>query len=195
MTKLFKLSLILIVFFSFTGCASFYRKISPQAISYPPPTTSLEKVDLAYRYDVLREAGNKKFVKNELKRNIKVVAVKLTNNSDSTINISKDIAFYCGGSAVSLLSPIDIKTRIQQSWPAYGLYLIGCVTLAPLDLLVFGGIGAGNMIVAGSANKNLLTELIQYDITNKELKSGESITGIIGFEALHSDPITVKVNN
>ncbi len=91
------------------------------------------------------------------------------------------------------MDPIEIKTRIQQTWPAYGLFLLGCISTSPLDILVFGGIGVGNMYVAYDANKKLLTELMQYDITNKEIKPGESVIGIIGFEALHSDPITIKL--
>jgi hypothetical protein len=177
-----------------TNCASFYHAVHPDKISYPPTVNITDKLDLTYRYDVLKDAGNKKFVNSERKRNLKIVAVKLTNNSDTTINISKDVSFYCGGSKIALLSPIETKSKIQQSWPAYGLYLIGCISLAPLDILIFGGIGAGNMIVAADANKKLLTELTKYDITNKELKKGESVIGLIGFEALHADPLTVKLN-
>lgn len=193
MTKLFKLALLFIIF-SLTGCASYYRAIGPEKINYPP-TINVEKVALSYRYDVLRDAGNKKFVNNEFKRNMKVVAVKLINNSDTTINISKNLSFYSGSSKILLLNPYDIKMQIKQSAPSYALYLIGCISLAPLDIAVFGGIGVGNIIIANTANKNLLKELERYDITNKELKKGESIIGIIGFEALHSDPLTVKFND
>lgn len=192
MTKLFRLSLLFIIL-SLPSCASYYRAIGPERINYPPSVNS-EKLDFSYRYDVLRDAGNKKFVKNEFKRNMKIVAVKLTNNSDTTINLSKNVSFYCGASKILLLYPLEIKMRIQQSSMAYGLYFIGCLSFDPIDLVVFGGIGLGNIIVAGEANKNLLNELVKYDITNKELKKGESIIGIIGFEALHSDPLSVKLN-
>lgn len=193
MKKSFNLIPLFIVLL-FSNCASFYHTVNPDKISFPPTINTTEKLDLTYRYDVLKDAGNKKFVNNERKRNIKIVAIKLTNNTDTTINISKDVTFYCGASKVMLLNSIETKAKIQQTWPAYSLYLIGCITLAPLDILVFGGIGAGNMIVAGDANKKLLAELTKYDVTNKELKKGESIIGLIGFEALHSDPLTVKLN-
>jgi hypothetical protein len=192
MTKLFKLALLFIIL-SLTGCASYYRAIGPEKINYPP-SVKLEKISLTYRYDVLKEAGNKKFVNNEFKHNMKVVAVKLTNNSDTTINISKDVSFYCGASRILLLNPIDIKTKIKQSSPAYAWYLVGCISIDPIDIVVFGGIGVGNIIVANEANKKLLNELVRYDISNKDLKKGESIIGIIGFEALHSDPLSVIVN-
>jgi hypothetical protein len=191
MAKFIKFYFVIVIFL-FSGCASFYRNVSPETISYPKVENE-QDIDFVYRYDVLREAGNKKFVKNELKRNIRIVAVKLTNNTNKAINFSNDITFYCGGSPILLLTPRLIKTKIQQSWPAYGFYLIGCLTFDPIDCLVFGGIGVGNMIVAANANKNLLNELIKYDLTNKVIESGESVIGIIGFETLHSDPITIKL--
>ena len=193
MTKLFKLALLFIIL-SLTSCASYYRAIGPERINYPP-TINVEKVALSYRYDVLRDAGNKKFVNNEFKRNMKVVAIKLTNNTEATINISKDLSFYSGSSKVLLLNPFDIQVQIKQSAPSYAWYFLGCTSLDPIDIAVFGGIGVGNIIVASTANKNLLRELERYDLTNKELKKGETIVGIIGFEALHSDPLTVKIND
>lgn len=194
MKKFSNLILLLIVLL-FSNCASFYHAVNPDKINFPPRSNAIEKIDLTYRYDVLKDAGNKKYVNSEHKKNIKIIAVKLTNNTDSMVRISNDITFFCGGTKIRLLSPLETKTKIQQTWFAYGLYIVPClITLAPLDILIFGGIGAGNMIVAGDANKKLLTELTRYDITNKELKKGESIIGLIGFEAAYSDPITVKLN-
>lgn len=193
MKGIFNLSIVLVILL-FSSCATIYHSINPDKINYPAAVKTTEKLDLSYRYDVLRDAGgNKKYMNKEIKNDIRIVAVKLTNNSDSTIFIAKDVLFYCGDTKVKLMSPFEIKSKIQQTWPAYGLYLIGCISLAPLDILVFGGIGAGNMIVAGTSNKKLLTELTEFDITNKEIKKGESIIGLIGFETLHSDPLTVRL--
>lgn len=190
MSTIKHVSLLLVIVF-LSSCAAFYRNVSPEKINYPP-SLSKEKVEISYRYDVLRDAGNKKYPKKEVKKNIRVVAIKITNNSDTLINVTKDLEFYCGSTKVTLLSPEFTKQTIKQTWPAYGLYLIGCISLAPLDILVFGGIGAGNMAVAGGANKKLLLELTKNDIRNSTINKGESIIGLISFETLHSDPITVK---
>lgn len=183
---------LLIIAVYLSSCAAFYRNIGPEKINYPPALVK-EKVEIAYRYDVLRDAGNKKYPKSEIKKNIRVVAVKITNNSDTTVEIARDLDFYCGSSRVTLLTPLDIKETIKQSWPAYALYGIGCISGSPLDIIVFGGIGVGNMAVAGSSNKKLFLELMKYDIRNKVLNKGESVVGLIGFETLHADPITIKL--
>ncbi|MFA6581459.1 MAG: hypothetical protein WCS79_06620, partial [Paludibacter sp.] len=147
MKGIFNLSIVLVILL-FSSCATIYHSINPDKINYPAAVKTTEKLDLSYRYDVLRDAGgNKKYMNKEIKNDIRIVAVKLTNNSDSTIFIAKDVLFYCGDAKIRLMSPMEIKSKIQQTWPAYGLYLIGCISLAPLDILVFGGIGAGNMIV------------------------------------------------
>lgn len=182
-----------VLFFSlllFCSCASYYRAIQPEVINFPPKNTP-EKVEIAYRYDVLREVGNKKYVNSEYKKNIKIVAVKLTNNTNAPIN-TNDIEFYLNDSKIVLLSPYEIQTRIKQSSGAYCLYFIGCLSLAPLDIAVFGAIGVGNIIVASEANKKLYNELLRYDISNREIEKGESVVGIIGFNGSHSDPIEIR---
>ncbi len=191
MNKIKQLSLLIIVVY-LSSCAAIYRNIGPEKINYPTPLGT-ENVEISYRYDVLREAGNKKYPKKEIKNNIRVVAVKITNKTDTTIEISRDLDFYCGSSRVNLLTPIDIKESIKQNWPPYSLYLIGCISTSPLDIIVFGAIGVGNMAVAGGSNKKLLLELTKYDIRNKILEKGESVIGLIGYETLHADPIIVKL--
>ncbi len=189
-----KLILLSIIIFISTSCASYYRATKPETINYPSAIKTNENLEFSYRYDILRDAGNKKYVNSERRKNIKLVAIKLTNNTEMTINLKDNVSFYCGDSKVLLLNSKEIHSKIKQAWPVYGLYLIGAISLAPLDILVFGGIGAGNMIVANSANKKMMNEMSTYDITDKELKKGETIIGIIGFEALHADPISVKIN-
>lgn len=192
--KLLKKFTLVSVAFLLASCASFYRTVGPEKINFPSPLIENQQVEMTYRYDVLRDAGNKKYVKSELRKNMKIVAVRLTNNSDTTISIEKDLSFYCGSSKVLLLSPVDIKSEIKQAWPLYSLYLIGCISGAPLDIAVFGAIGLGNMVVAGDANKRLLNELTLYDIRRKELRKGETVIGLIGFKALYSDPLTIRLN-
>ncbi len=176
----------------FTSCASTYKVIEPNRTNFPPSSKE-GKVSLAYRYDVLREAGNKKMGKSEIRNDVRVVAIKLTNLSDSIIDIKRDLTFYCGAYPVTLMTPFQLKTQVQQSWWAYSLFCIGCLTFAPLDVIVFGGIGVGNMMVASNANNQFLNEAIKFDITNKQLKPGETMSGLIGFKTTHSDPITIKV--
>ena len=191
MKSFFKLSFLICVVF-LSSCAGFYHTVKPNTISFPQVTKE-DKVPISYRFDILRDAGNKKMSNKEVKHNMKIVAVKLTNNTDSIINVGKNIEFYSANNSLVLMSPVDIKDQIKQSSEAYAFYFIGCISLAPLDIAVFGGIGLGNMLVAGQANKDLLKELTLYDIRNIDIKPKESVIGIIGYHSTYSDPIYIKL--
>ena len=91
MKSFFKLSLLVSVIFLYS-CAGSYHAVNPKTISFAQIPKE-EKVPISYRFDVLRDAGNKKMSKKEIKHNMKIVAVKLTNNTDSIINVGKNLEF------------------------------------------------------------------------------------------------------
>jgi len=194
MTKRINQISLLFVLFLFLGCAGFYHNINTKYINFPQSSND-EKVAISYRYDVLRTAGNKKMANKELKKNMKVVAVKITNNTESIINVEESFEFYSANNPIVLMSPLQIKEEIKQSSASYAFYFLGCITLAPLDIAVFGGIGLGNIIVASTANKNLFTELTENDIRTANIKPHESVVGLIGFRSSYLDPITIKLKN
>lgn len=187
----------------FCGCAMYYRPISPERLNY----NILEKqegLEFSYHYDVLRERGNKKMAKKELNSGIKIVAVRITNNSDTTISMGRDISFYTGLNEVTLLSPTVVKNAVKQSVIGYAPYFIGAignstvtfngkvVSTFNFGLILWPGIAIGNMLVANSANSNLLKELIKYDMTDMKIKPGETTFGIIGIQDGGFIPLTIR---
>jgi hypothetical protein len=51
------------------------------------------------------------------------------------------------------------------------------------------------MALAGASNKKLYEELTVYNLLNKDIKSGETVYGIIGLKDTGYVPITVKIKN
>lgn len=49
------------------------------------------------------------------------------------------------------------------------------------------------MLAAGSANQNFLRELMQYNIINKTIESGQTVYGLIGIRDHGYNPINVRV--
>jgi len=203
MKKVILKTLIVMAVISFNGCAMYYRPISPNKTNY----NILEKhdgIEFSYRYDMLRERGNKKMGKRELNSGIKIVAVRVTNNTDSIHVIGNDIAFYSGLKEIFPLSPVVIKNHVKQSVAGYTPYFIGAlfkstitfngrvVSNFPFPLIVFPCIAIGNMLVANTANSKLLKELEDYDIMGKEIKPGETIYGIIGVQDGDYSPLTIR---
>lgn len=203
---IFKL-LILFNCFLLASCAATYKPINPPSINYGAHDLQ-DGIELSYQYDVLRGKGDNKYANKEYKKNIKVVAVRITNFTDTTINIGRDLVFYSGSNQIFLLEPTAIKNSIKQHTPAYLPFLLltflnltvthntptsTSTEVYPIGLFIGPTVTAGNMAVANSANNKLLNELIDYNIFNKELKKGETTYGIIGFKEIGYNPLSVRL--
>lgn len=197
-----KISSLLIFTMFLNSCASGYKKINPETINYV--SKSIENnIVLEYKYDLLE----KKYKKKETKNNIKLIAVKLTNNSEKEIVFGKDIRFsYENGNEVSLIETEKLFKTIKQSPASYlwyllltpmNLYTTGSngeqTSSTPIGLVVGPGLAGGNMIAASSANKNFKNELMQFDLNGRTIKKGETVYGLIGSNSNSYESIKIKV--
>ena len=146
------------------SCASSYKSINPKTINYVAHDLQGD-LSLSYKYDILQEYGNKKYAKKEDKKGVRVVAIRLTNNTDRIINVAQDVAFYSGESQIFPMEP-------QVLGP--GLTLL-------------------NVATAGSANNKFMRDLTLYDILYTDIQPGESAYGIIGIRGAGFNPLYVEV--
>jgi len=210
-----KNSVTIILTFTFviflSGCAATYKPISPLTLNYNSQELQ-DGIEFSYKYDVLREKGNKKYARKEDKKGVKLIAVKLTNNTDAVINVGKDVAFYTGQNQLFPMEPLEIKESIKQIVPAYLPYLLFTFTnlsitkgntnnndvttnTYPIGLVLGPALTIRNIAVAGSANKNMLNELNTYSILSRDIQKGETVYGIIGVRDIGFSPIYVKMIN
>ena len=188
------LAAILSIFFC--SCAASYKPIMPSKVIYP----SVENGGpLSYRYNVLRLAGNKKLAKKEDKFNVRIVAIRIVNNSNRVLRHGYNFDLYSGDQRARLLEPEVVSATVKQSVPIYLLYLLltpmrfeTTSSSIPIGLVIGPGITAGNMIVAGSANKRFREELVEYSIVEREIKPGETFYGLIGISDNSYMPLTLK---
>jgi len=186
--------------FFFSWCAQSYYALKPGKIIYNA-STNFEAITLNYRYDILREKGNKKLSKKEKRNNVKLVAVKITNNTDKVINIGNNAAFFNGGTMIFPMDAMSTKNALKQFFPGYILYML----LTPLTVtvnnskpyslgLILGPVlSGGNMLAAAIANDDLYKELVQNDILYRDIKPGEIIFGLVGFRNLDYVPLSLKL--
>jgi hypothetical protein len=161
-------------------------------------------ISLSYKYDVLAERGNKRYSRKEAKKAIKVVAVQVTNNTETPLTFGKDIAFFSGENQIFPLEPLATKQMLKQQVATYLPYLL----LTPIKLFVSSGrstdvypigyalgpgITVGNMAVAGTANSNLYNELEMYNLLGKEIQPGEVVYGIIAVRDMGYTPLSIKM--
>lgn len=185
------------------GCASVYKPVHPPSVNYSSPVVQ-DSIEFSYRYNMLYEKGNKKYANKEHERGVSVIAVKLTNQSDKTINIGEDIRFYTGTNQLLVMKPRVAGNMLKQSPASYLPYLLLCATtltvgsgnsaeVFPVGLLIGPAVTGRNMLVASDANIDLYKELDEYSILDKELKKGDTVYGLIGIGGIGYDPIHIRL--
>lgn len=204
--KFFKAPSLFIIILCLTGCASGYRMIQPKIINYISKN-EVDGLTLQYRYELL----DKKYEKKEERKGVKLVAIKITNNSDRDVTFGKDVTLaFENDHIVYVMENEKVFKTLKQSPASYLWYFL----LTPLNLyttktnsygvpeqtsstpigLVLGpGIAGGNMIAAGSANKKFKTELLEYNINGTVIKKGETKYGLIGIRSDSFDALRLRV--
>ncbi len=204
--RIIKTTLLFFVILTLTNCASGYKMIEPKSINYIS-TNESNGVKLEYKYDLL----DKKYEKKELKKDVKLVAIKITNNSGNDIMFGRDAKLtYENGNEIFVMENEKVFKALKQSPASYLWYLL----LTPVNLyitktnsngyqentssipigLVLGPVlSGGNMIAASSANKKFHTEMLDYNIYGTIIKNGETTYGLIGIKADSFDSLIIKV--
>jgi len=189
-----KFSKILLPILSITilmgSCASSYKSVQPHRMNYNSKSVSNDVI-LEYRYDLLE----KKYAKKENKKGVRLVAVKITNNSEKELTIGQDLKFaYDGGSKAYVMDTDRAFKSLKQSPATYLFYLL----LAPVNLyttkvngssvetksfpigLVVGpGLAIGNMAAAGSANNKLKQQLYGLNVMGMPVAPGQTVSGLV----------------
>jgi len=205
MIKFFKISALALSALLLNSCASGYKKIEPKTINFASRSEN-NSIVLEYKYDLLE----KKYKKKEMNNGLKVIAVKVTNNSTNDLVFGKDIQLtYENGNELNLLETNVVYKAIKQSPASYLWYLLlspmqfqtmttnsngqqQTSSSTPVGLVIGPGLAGGNMIAASSANKNFYNDLLENDIIGKVIKKGETVYGIIGIRSNNYDSIKVK---
>ncbi|WP_422079456.1 hypothetical protein [Ulvibacterium sp.] len=200
--KTFKIPLLLLATLTLTNCASGYKMIEPKSINYIS-TYETANVKLEYKYDLL----DKKYSKKELKKGVKLLALKITNNSDSDLMFGRDAKLtYADGTEIFILDNDKVFKTLKQSPASYlwyllltpvNLYTTGSdgqqTSSTPIGLVLGPGLAGGNMIAAGSANKRFKTEMLAYDIKGTTIKKGETVYGLIGIKTDSFESLKLKI--
>ena len=204
--KPIKIALLLFTISMLTSCASGYKLIKPESINYISANET-DNVKLEYKYDLL----DKKYAKKETKKDIKLVAIKITNNSERDLKFGSDIKLtYANDSEVYVMDNEKVFTKLKQQPATHLLYLLltpvnlyttkttgngvqQTTSSTPIGLILGPGLAGGNMITAASANKKFKTEMLDYNINGTVIKKGETKFGLIGLDANSFDALKLKI--
>ncbi|WP_162910423.1 hypothetical protein [Hymenobacter oligotrophus] len=196
-------------FLGLTSCAGSYSPIRPARIAtYQSVAAANAPVEFGYKYSALITNGpNKKYVKKERKQGYQIVAVSVKNNTSADINFSRDLELYFGERPVQAVPSVQAANDLKQGVAIYLLYVLGIGRLGgstdPMTGQTSGGVlfpwgpavAVGNMLGASGANKNLRNEFATYDLTNKVIKPGETVHGILPLRETNVAPLRVVLRS
>jgi len=176
--------------------------IAPKSINYIS-TNETNKVKLEYKCDLLGE----KYAKKELKKGVKLVAIKITNNSEKDLMFGRDAKLtYENGTEIFVMENEGVFTSLKQSTASYLWYLLltpmnlyksenGQQTSStPLGLVAAPSLASLNMITVDTANQKFKTEMLEYNINGTLIKIGETKYGLIGIKADSFDSLKLKID-
>ena len=184
------------------SCAGSYHPVLVGNLNYESAASG-DNVEMHYKYDVLRQSGNKKYAKKEIAKNIRVIAVQFPNMSDRPVNFSEDVEIYSGSRTIIPLPPELARKELKQIAPLHLLWCLLWINISKCDgydcsstLLPVGpAIGLFNMLKASGANKNLLAELTRYNMLNKTIAPGETLNGLRTIAAESGQPLQIRLKD
>lgn len=190
------------------SCAASYKSIYPESIAYIKDNSSAKGVEVGYHHNILPEKGNKKNHRKELKSGVQLIALKITNNTDTVLELNKNFLLHSAESPLNVV-PIDRTFFLLKQQPTW--YLFYCLlTFSTYSSTTTSGfsntsdvniypigvpIALYNIIVASSANKKFKEEMIKYSPNNRAIKKGETAYFIIGINSTTFQPISLKMIN
>jgi hypothetical protein len=191
---------IAIVVVSSFSCATSYKKVDP-SISTVYNLVSLDSVDYGFDENHFKAYGKKRYAKKAERKNLSMVAFKITNNQTDTLLPIRDLNFLHGGSIIKPLSSRQTQKEIKQpELIHFGWYLlalpfpavidaIGPFTQLPIALIA----GNYNLFRAGAANRKLMENLQRDDIMYRQIPPGETSYGFICYPVKTTGDIAIEM--
>ena len=204
--RFLKIALLLTITVLMNSCASGYKMINPDKLSYNSKN-EFQGVTLEYKYNLLE----KKYAKKELKKGVRLVAIKIKNNSEKDLTFGKDLLLTdSNGKSISIYENKRTLLMLKQQPASYLWYLLltpmnlytsktnsyggqETTSSTPIGLVVGPGLAGGNFIAASSANKKFESEILEYDIIGRVIKKGEIVHGLIGIISDNYESLKVKL--
>lgn len=202
--KIVKITTLVLTALFFNSCASGYQSVNPTELLYNS-INSTEEVSLEYKYDLL----DKKYRKKEDRKDVKLVAVKITNMGEKDLVFGEDIKLtYENGSQLLLLEQDKVFQNLKQHPASYLFYLpltllnleiyntkngIESAQSIPIGLILGPGLAGGNLYKAAKSNKKFRQDLMEYNMHGRRISAGETVYGLVGVRADNYDALKINI--
>lgn len=171
------------------GCASSYKAIQPTNLAFDNDQL-LEgdsSVSIAYRYGVMRAAGNDRYADMEAKAGICILGMRIDNQSDDTLYFPENFAFYNND---VLLEPVvmdanDKRFKQLESGQIVTEYpVINTGWFIDLPILF-------NIYAAEDADQKMQEEFQSYYLVYSYVLPHSAVQGLVAFKVKPGTPLSV----
>jgi hypothetical protein len=116
------------------GCAAPYRPIAPESLDFRV-NENTDDLDFSYMYDVLSYRGDKKYLKKEERLGYNIIAVRIRNKTNQTLNVARNLELYTKEVRSSLPRMIKPPEHYDKALPSIcGMpYLAIAKKIAPAE--------------------------------------------------------------
>jgi hypothetical protein len=192
--------LITIVILASFSCATSYKKVDPSS-SNLYNLVDLDSIEYGFDENHFKAYGKKRYYKKAVRKNLSMVAFKITNNQTDTLLLIRDLNFLNNGTIVKPLSSRQAQKEIKQpELIHFGWYLlalpfpavidaVGPFTQLPIALIA----GNYNLFRAGAANRKLMENLRRDDIMYRQIPPGETSYGFICYPVKTTGDIAIEM--
>ncbi|WBL24454.1 hypothetical protein [Zunongwangia sp. HGR-M22] len=188
------------------SCASRYSEIEPESLPYGSMNKDKD-IAMQFQYRLL----SKKYASKEKNKGLKLVALKILNNSDKSYFFGEDLRLtYNDGSPVVFATTNQTYDMLKQKSGFYFLYLLLSPTKfttsrsdqygnmqttnnIPIGLLIGPGISLLNFFKAKNANNSFKAELDKYELFNKEIPAGKTVYGLVGIKSTQFKELKAEI--
>jgi hypothetical protein len=183
-------------FLLLTGCASSYIATRPSEYAYKASST-VDSIEYALCFNVLQKTSNTRYANIEQKVNLRLVAVKLFNHTNSPIILTEEnLKFMSGGFEVLYVTPDYYYQKVQRH-PGYYFFWLFANPSFVKTTISSGGYGPPqisqklivipigipiailNFAIASNANKQFKQHLLDNALLNRTLQPNEYTYGYI----------------
>jgi len=175
-----------------TSCGVSYKPLTLGSLPFQNSTPLKDKVTVGYQYDIQLLTNNKRYSKKERKAGYAAVGVRIKNDSDQPIQVSKDNFKVAIGTTELLPLETKIYTSKVKQHPAVHLLhaLWGPWQFTHVEAgnqsensfqyyPVGAAIGVINLIIASAGNAKHEEAMKSASIFGKTVAPGETIDGVI----------------
>lgn len=159
------------------SCASNYYTIQPETIRFDASRDTLVggELAIAWQYEVLKAAGNRRYARKERQQGVSLLALRLANQGAETLAFTETVEIFAGAEQLWPLSVEEAAKVFVQRTREPGE---GAVEVEGAEGIVMAA-SLFNMAKGLNANIRFVKELDAYYLAGRDIPPGSTITGLL----------------